>query len=71
MEEELNPVKVKVKLKNEMKTKDTTKWLCTINGERRIVTSQVVVWYCTSLEQAAKSFERKEIQYFVIDGLGT
>mgnify|MGYP006441294323 CR=1 FL=1 len=63
-------VTVKVELKPEMRTKDTTKWLCTINGERRVVTAQRVQWECTSLKEASESIREKElIRYEIIGGV--
>ena len=67
-EEYITPIKVKVRLKYGQFSGETNKWFCTINGEKRVVTVRDVVWYCTSVEEAAKSFKKSEVESFNITG---
>ena len=60
-------VKVNVTLKPEMHV-GYNKWMITVNGEKRLVTSDRVEWYAHTVEEAAKSFNTSEIISFNISG---
>lgn len=62
------PISVRVKLRKSQFSGETNKWKCTINGEDRIVTLRDVQWFCTSVEEASRSFVENEIESFVIGG---
>jgi hypothetical protein len=46
-------------------------WAVTINGESRMVTRQTVQWAAYTLEDAIRSFNMNEIEYFEISGYST
>ena len=62
------PIKVRVELRREQFTGELNKWMCTINGEQRVVTMRDVEWYCNSLAEALNTFKEEEICSFVITG---
>ena len=57
--EYLNYVKVTLTLKNSQYDK-LNNWFVTLNGEKRIVTSQQVVFHSLTFEEAVKTFNIEE-----------
>ena len=58
--EKLDLVKMELHLKRSQMVSDN-KWSCTIDGEKRLVTSHVVQYYATSMSKALSSFDKEEI----------
>lgn len=61
-----NPIKVMVTLRRSQFTGEDNKWVCTINGEKRVVTLRDVQWFCESMEEAISSFNEEEIESYNI-----
>ena len=67
-ERTFTPIKVKVTLRQGQFTGIMNKWICTIHGEKREVTTRDVEWHCMNVEDAIHSFKENEIESFSIVG---
>lgn len=60
-------IKVTIRLRQKQQI-DISHWRCTLHGELRNVTSDVVELYCVNIEDAIHSFKVEEIRDFKITG---
>lgn len=65
MEELYYPIKVKLKLKKTC-YQSLNQWLCHISDEPRIVTTEIVEYVASDIEEAAQSFRKTEVEYVII-----